>query len=165
MKIKDLKPGSDKFYQGYYKLKNPEKYIGDPNKIIYRSSWEFNFCKYCDTNKNIIKWSSEPIPIPYISPIDNKEHQYYVDFYLKVLNRNNEIEEFFAEIKPSSQLKKPILLGHTRKNIKKFNEEAKTWLINNAKFKAANSYAKNKNAKFVLITEKFLFGNNFQNKK
>jgi len=32
-----------KTYQGYYRVKNRDKYIGDPNLIIYRSSWEFLF--------------------------------------------------------------------------------------------------------------------------
>jgi hypothetical protein len=29
----------DKYHQGYYKLQNPEKYVGNPNEIIYRSSY------------------------------------------------------------------------------------------------------------------------------
>ena len=32
--------------QGYYRIANKEKYIGDPELVIYRSSWEFGFCKY-----------------------------------------------------------------------------------------------------------------------
>ena len=37
-------------YKSIYKLKNIEKYIGDPDKIICRSSWERKVCKYLDEN-------------------------------------------------------------------------------------------------------------------
>ncbi|MFM2010951.1 MAG: hypothetical protein RLZZ479_1342, partial [Bacteroidota bacterium] len=41
MSIKNNKPSKKSTYrQGYYVLNNPDKYIGDPTKIIYRSSWE-----------------------------------------------------------------------------------------------------------------------------
>lgn len=32
-----------KYKQGKYLLQNPEKYLGDPTNVIYRSSWEFFF--------------------------------------------------------------------------------------------------------------------------
>ena len=51
--------------QGYYSVINIDKYIGDPNLVIYRSSWEFAFCKYCDNAPSVLRWSSEPISIPY----------------------------------------------------------------------------------------------------
>jgi len=51
--------------QGYYKVSNIKKYVGDPNLVIYRSSWEFAFCKWCDASPSVLKWSSEPIKIPY----------------------------------------------------------------------------------------------------
>ena len=41
-----------------YKPKNPQKYQGNPNNIICRSSWERKFCVWCDVNKNIISWAS-----------------------------------------------------------------------------------------------------------
>jgi hypothetical protein len=158
MSIKEVKPTNEKYRQGYYRLKNVSKYIGDPTKIIFRSSWEYNFCKYCDENERIIKWSSEPVAIPYINPIDNKEHKYYVDFYLRVIDDNGNQNDFFAEIKPSAQLKKPILKGKkTFKKIKHYNQAAKSWIINVAKFKAAEAFCKNRGGKFILVTEKFLF--------
>jgi hypothetical protein len=81
--IKSVKPTARSgFRQGYYTLSNPDKYVGDPTKIIYRSSWEYRFCRYCDLTESVIKWSSEPYPIKYISPFDNKEHNYYIDFYM-----------------------------------------------------------------------------------
>ena len=55
-----------------YKPKNPQKYQGNPNNIICRSSWERKFCVWCDVNKNIISWASEEMSIPYLSPKDNR---------------------------------------------------------------------------------------------
>jgi hypothetical protein len=60
----------------------PEKYIVNYKNIIYRSLWELKFMNYCDLNENIIKWSSEEIWIPYVSPLDNRCHKYFPDFYL-----------------------------------------------------------------------------------
>ena len=83
MDIKKLKPSGD-WKSGKYIPINPEKYIGDINNIIYRSSWERKFCQYCDIKKEILKWSSEPASVKYWSPIDKKEHEYHIDFYIKV---------------------------------------------------------------------------------
>ena len=58
-----------------YKPSNPEKYVGDPNNIICRSSWERKFCHWADLNPDIVKWVSEEVAIPYLSPVDNKVHR------------------------------------------------------------------------------------------
>ena len=62
-------------YQGYFKPKNPHKYKGDPTNIIYRSSWELKLMKYLDERKDVVKWGSEEIIIPYRSPIDGRVHK------------------------------------------------------------------------------------------
>lgn len=157
--IKDtLKPRQQGSYrQGYYKVKNLSKYIGDPLKIIYRSSWEFKFCKFCDDNLAVIKWSSEPFPIKYISPLDNREHNYYIDFYMKAIRDGIE-REYLVEVKPEASLKKPVFEGkQTLKRLSQFNKAAETWLINAAKFSAAKEYAKMTNHHFIVVSEEFLF--------
>ena len=68
--------------KGKYIPKNSAKYRGDYRNIIYRSSWELKFMKYCDGNPSILEWGSEEIIIPYRSPLDNKIHRYFVDFYI-----------------------------------------------------------------------------------
>jgi len=55
-------------YKGKYTPKNPNKYAGDPSKIIYRSLWERKFMVFCDETASVLKWSSEEISIPYFSP-------------------------------------------------------------------------------------------------
>ena len=79
--IKKVKPNGE-YKSGKYVPRNPDKYIGDIHNIIFRSSWEQRFCIYCDTNESILKWSSEPLKIPYYNPLDKKEHQYNVDCVL-----------------------------------------------------------------------------------
>ena len=71
-------------YKGKFRPSNPNKYKGDPTKVIYRSLWELKFMRWCDGNVNILKWSSEEVVIPYKSPIDNRYHRYFPDFYVKM---------------------------------------------------------------------------------
>jgi len=156
--IKSNKPTHKSGYrQGYYKLENPDKYIGDSTKIIYRSSWEYRFCRYCDTNDEVLKWSSEPLGIKYVSPIDGREHTYYVDFYMRI-QREDYHEDFIAEVKPAASLVQPVLEGNaTTKKLKNYNYALSTWLTNRAKFAAAKQYAEGRGYKFIVVTEDFLF--------
>ena len=73
-------------YKGKYQPSNPKKYKGDPTNIIYRSLWERKMMRYCDLNENILEWQSEEFCIPYRSPIDNKIHRYFPDFFIKYLD-------------------------------------------------------------------------------
>ena len=80
-------------YKGFYRPDHPEKYIGDPNNIIYRSLWERKFMYYCDHNENILKFSSEEIWIPYLSPLDSRVHKYFPDFYIKYKDASGIVKE------------------------------------------------------------------------
>ena len=70
-------------YKGKFRPQNYKKYKGDYTKIIYRSGWELTFMKYLDRQPEVLRWSSEEIIIPYRSPIDNRVHIYYPDFWVK----------------------------------------------------------------------------------
>ena len=137
-------------YKGKYKPINRSKYKGNTMNIIYRSSWERNFMVYCDTNSNIIKWSSEEIKIPYKSPIDKKIHTYYPDFWIKIKKHDGQIQQTVIEIKPKKQTKPPK--ANTNKT-KYYLQEVKTWGINQAKWKAAETYCKHKQWNFKILTE------------
>ena len=89
-------------YKGKYKPSNIRKYKGDPTQIIYRSLWERRFMVYCDTNENILEWGSEEICLPYRSPIDNRVHRYFPDFYIKV-KESNSIKKYLIEVKPKNK--------------------------------------------------------------
>ena len=46
-------------YKGVFRPTNPQKYIGNANRIVYRSSWEKKVMIKLDTSPDIIKWSSD----------------------------------------------------------------------------------------------------------
>ena len=94
-------------YKGKYYPSFPRKYKGDPTNIVYRSLWERKFMVYCDKNQNILEWASEEIAIPYRSPIDNRVHRYFPDFYMKVKETNGRIKNYVIEVKPAKQTKPP----------------------------------------------------------
>jgi hypothetical protein len=133
-----------KYYQGFFTPKNKNKYIGNIRNIVYRSSWELKFMIWCDEKEDIKKWSSEEIRIPYI--LNNKVHNYYVDFYVE-REIDNEIKKFIIEIKPYNKLLKP----------KVYNTMAlEEWNKNYKKYEAAEQFAKNNGINFVILTEKEL---------
>lgn len=141
-------------YSGKYKPQNIKKYVGDPSKVIYRSLLERRFMLFCDQNPNVLKWASEELAIPYISPLDNRMHRYYVDFIIEVKTANNEIKTYLVEIKPDKQTKKPK--STEKKSNKTFLKEMTTWAINTKKWQAAEQFAKENNWEFKIITEKSL---------
>lgn len=155
--IKNIKPSRKSSYkQGYYTLINESKYVG-PKPIIFRSSWERKFAIYCDTNPTVISWSSEPFSIKYFNILDNKHHDYFPDFYMKV-KRNDIIKEYLVEVKPVSQLRKP--LPPKNKNMKSWYNYKKariTYTINLCKSTALKKFAQNKNWEVLYVTEKSFF--------
>ena len=136
-----------KTYKGKFTPKNPKKYIGDPNNIIYRSSWEQRVFARLDIDPNIIKWASEEFAIPYLSPIDNRVHKYYPDVYVENING----EKFVVEIKPDKQTRPP---QKPTRNSKRYITEVSTYMINKAKWDAAEIFCKKHNLKFIIATEK-----------
>lgn len=162
LNIKNLTPRqaskSNPYQQGYYKLSNPQKYIGDTNKIIFRSSWEKKFATYCDFNDRVLAWSSEPLQIPYLNPIDKVIKPYNVDFYVKIQTGDG-YKEYIVEVKPLKQLQQPVYpTGNvTAKKLKGYNTQLQQYLINLSKFQAAKEYARNRGWEFIVVTESFLF--------
>ena len=136
-----------------YKPLNPQKYNGNPNNIICRSSWERKFCQWADRKDSVISWASEEINIPYVSPKDNKVHRYFPDFLIKVKEHNNKIKTYVVEVKP----KKQTLPPKKRKRItKSYIYECQTYAVNQAKWKAASEFCKDNRIEFKIITEQEL---------
>jgi len=143
-----------KRYKGKFKIKNPNKYLGNPTNIIYRSLMERRFMEWCDSNDKCYKWSSEEVVIPYISPIDNKKHRYFPDFLIQTLKG-----WFLIEIKPHIQSRPPKKLVVENLNLKKkrrYIKSVQTWLVNEAKWKAAQKVCEKKGWSFQILTEKQL---------
>lgn len=142
------------FSQGFFTPRYPEKYKGNINKIIYRSSWEFDFCRFLDNNPNILEWASEPFAIPYIKPTDKKIHRYYPDFWIKYIDVDKKIIEEVIEVKPIEQTKQPTTRGKKKKTQ---IYEAITYAVNIAKWKAAQEFCAKYNMNFRKISKGEIF--------
>ena len=134
-----------------YKPEYPRKYKGDPNNIICRSSWERKICRWCDLNENILEWGSEEFCIPYRSPVDRRVHRYFPDFIIKVREQTGEIKRYVIEVKPKKQTRPPVQT--TKKRTKTYINEVKTYAVNEAKWKAADEWCKDRLLEFKIITE------------
>jgi len=86
---------------------------------------------YCDNNPNILEWGSEEIIIPYKSPLDKKVH----------------------EVKPKRHLSPP---KEPKRKTKRYLGEVNTYIINQAKFKAAEEFCKDRKLGFRILTEEHL---------
>jgi hypothetical protein len=138
-----------KTYKGRYVPKNPKKYMGNADNIIYRSNWEQRMFYRLDTDPGVVRWASEEFCIPYINPIDNKVHRYFPDIYLENIHG----EKFVIEIKPMQQTKAP---EKKNPNSRKYLTEVSTYLINKNKWIAAEQFCKERGWQFKIITEKDL---------
>lgn len=144
-------------YKGRFKPKNYQKYKGDATNVIYRSLLERKFMVYCDEKPWVLEWSSEEIVIPYVSPVDNRWHRYFVDFWIKYRDKNGNIRTVLIEVKPLSQTKPPTRKDtSTGKPTRRFITEVATYGINQAKWKAATEYCLDRKWEFKILTEKDL---------
>ena len=140
-------------YKGKYYPSYPRKYKGDPTNIIYRSLWERKFMVYCDKNDSILEWASEEIAIPYRSPVDNRVHRYFPDFYMKVKERGGKIKRYVIEVKPAKQTKPPV---KPKRQTKGYIREAYEYAKNQAKWKMAREFCADRQWEFKVVTEKEL---------
>ena len=137
-------------YKGKFRPSNTKKYRGNPSNIIYRSLWERKFMVYCDLNENILEWGSEEIVIPDRSPLDSRVHRYFPDFYIKVREKNGNVQRYIIEIKPKRQCKEPKV---QKEKTKKYIYEVTEYAKNQAKWKAAEDYCEDRKWQFKVLTE------------
>ncbi len=138
--------------KGRFRPKNPQKYKGDPNNIIYRSTWEIKVMNYLDENPNVIWWGSEELPIPYFSPVDKKRHRYFPDFIAKMRKADGTVMTYVIEVKPEKQTQPPT----QKRKTKTYLQEAITYEVNKAKWYAAEEFCKDHGWQFQILTEKHL---------
>lgn len=144
------------YQQGTYTLKNPEKYLGTRSEIRYLSSYEYECWKFFDTRPQILEWGAETVIIKYFNPVKNRQARYIVDAFVKWKDKDGVIHEALIEIKPESQTRsKPPVKG--RKSQKTYLDECATWMVNQAKWQAAQKYAEERGWKFQLLTENQIF--------
>ena len=140
-------------YRGKYRVSNPRKYKGDPRNVVYRSSWEYKFMQWCESSPSVEEWSSEEFIIPYISPVDGKRHRYFPDFYVKVKENTGKVKKMLIEVKPLKQTMKP---KKPKRQTKGYLFEVYEYAKNQAKWKAADNFCKDRSWEFKVMTEKEL---------
>ena len=141
---------ASKFARGKFNMSQPEKYVGT-KMPTYRSSWEFQFMKFCDTHKSVQKWASEAISIPYKDPLTGRQTIYIPDFFIQYVDKNSTMHVELIEVKPASQ----TILERVGKN--KYNQAQ--YVKNQAKWAAANIWCKQQGIKFRVLNENDMFHN------
>jgi hypothetical protein len=132
---------------------NPEKYNGIL-PIIFRSSWEVQMGMWLDKSPSCLSWSSESTIIPYFDPSKNKMRRYFIDFAALFLDNEGNKVQYYIEVKPFRETQPPK--PSKRKKAKTLLYEKMTYATNQAKWEAARSWAENRGAKFIVVTEKQL---------
>jgi len=133
---------------GRFIPKNPAKYLGNPNNVIFRSSWELLFFKWLDQNGAVLRWGSEEFAIPYVSPLDKRPHRYFPDVIVYYKHQDGSVRKEIVEIKPYSQ---------TVPTPRMSDRDKQALIVNEAKWEAATKFANAMGAKFRVITEKTMF--------
>lgn len=142
------------YIQGFYKLTRPEKYVGDPKQVIFRSSWERKMFGWCESNPSVLRWGSEIAPIRYYSQIDGKERRYFPDIWMIVQTREGGQQKVIVEIKPHKETIPPKGPKNNGPKTKaKYLREAMTYQRNKDKWKAAEAFAKKYDMKFIIMDE------------
>lgn len=143
-------------YKGKFIPSNPEKYLGDLSKIRWLSLWERAVMKWLDKNPEVMRWGSEIIHIQYICETDQKSHLYLMDFYIEFRNG----KRLMVEVKPAAQTAPPKSPAQkTGKPRSRYLKEAKTYIKNMSKWKAAAAFAKKNGIGFEIWTENHLRNN------
>lgn len=138
---------SRKPYKGQFTtFQNPQKYLGDISKCIYRSSWERNAFRWCDLNESVKEWASEEISIYYDNPITGKKAKYYPDLF--ILTKSG--TQLVVEIKPKVQCSEPSMPA---RKTKKYVQDFSTYLVNQAKWDAARKVCEKNGLVFQVWTE------------
>jgi hypothetical protein len=137
-----------------YVPRNPEKYIGKEYPIV-RSSWERDYCRWCDSNPGIIAWGSEALEIPYFDPVKRKQRRYFPDFVMKTIGKDGRELTYIVEIKPYSETVAPVSTSGKSQKTKLY--ESMTFATNVSKWNAALEFCKRRGWIFKIITERELY--------
>ena len=130
------------------------------SKPTWRSKWEATVFRALDTNEVVLKWGSE-LPsciIEYISPIDRQKHRYFPDFYVEIVNRAGTIDRWVVEVKPLEECSPPERPKRNTENARKqFAVKMQTWLVNEAKWKAAKPEFAKRGIRFMVATQDTIY--------
>jgi hypothetical protein len=139
------------YNQGVFIPQNSQKYKGS-FPIYFRSSLELKVYRWMDSNDKVVTWGSESVIIPYMSPLDNKLHRYFVDLVVCLRESDGTLKKLLIEIKPEKFLQAPKITP--RKSKKTVLFEQTQYIINNAKWEAARKRSEKNGYTFFVMTEK-----------
>lgn len=140
-------------YRGRYAPTNRNKYKGNIEKVHYRSSWELAVMKWLDFSPLVKKWNSEDVVIQYKDTFDQKNHRYFIDFWVEFENGI----VYLWEVKPYAQTQVPTPPKRITPATKaRHLEEVFTYQKNKAKWIAAKKFADERGWIFKVLTEKAL---------
>lgn len=133
---------------GRFIPRHPEKYVGDPEKIMWRSSWEVKVMQWLDSRPGVLRWGSEELKIAYISPKDNRVHEYIPDFFALMQDKDGNVKKWLLEVKPR----------HEAEDKYAKHERSQSALeVNKAKWRAAQTFCEANGMEFMVLTEKSIF--------
>jgi hypothetical protein len=156
---------------GFYEIKNVDKYIGDPTKCMYVSSWELRFMIYLDNLDLVHRWASEEIAIPYYLPNEHGHmqiHNYFPDFYVEYTKKSDPeyLEKVVIEVKPTTDINPNFVEWHedgsfhikpiTSKSPKAVQNrmyQLNEFQKNLFKWDAAKKWCEERNMLFHIVTE------------
>ena len=136
-----------KYAQGFYEVKNPQKYIGN-GKPKYRSGWELRVMMFLDNNQHITRWASEAISIPYKNPLTGKQTIYIPDFFVMYVDANGQQHAEVIEVKPHKET------GQAKTRSRR---DALVAVKNQAKWAAAHAWCAANGMTFRVVTEFDMF--------
>lgn len=151
----------DKYIQGVYNLINPNKYLGQPENIYFRSSWEYKLYFFMDNEPRVLHWNVEGMTIPY--EINENGHwetrRYHPDCYAEIQKSDGNIRKVAIEIKPHAETEPPKMPKRiTAKSLENHEYRMKLFLINFNKWKAAKEFCTRRGIEFFVMDETFFDG-------
>ena len=140
--------------KGLFTPQFPNKYTGE-YPIVYRSSWELEFMRYCDQHPGVMEWASEPVKIPYKNPLNGKQTVYIPDFHVTYVKSGGTKSTKLIEIKPMHE----AMEAHARNG-----QDVAIRTKNEAKWGAATQWAGRRGIDFLVLTESELYKNHANRK-
>lgn len=145
---------------GLFVMKNPEKYFGgSPDKVTYRSSWEWTCMKTFDENPDVLGWSSETCAIPYFNPLAGRQTVYVPDFVIVYVDRTGRKRATMIEVKPAKEVPGYLTAGKISK------KDQLSQALNMAKWAAARAFCAKRKLGFEVMTEYEIYATNQKKKK
>jgi hypothetical protein len=144
---KHIPNNPDKYRQGEFTPRNPEKYIGT-YPIYYRSGLELHACMLFDKHPSILYWSSESLQIPYQNPLTGRHTIYIPDYVIVYVDKDGKQHAEIIEIKPLKETGFAKSIYETRSK-----RDKAAILVNHAKWQAAMAFAAKNNMTFRVMDE------------